>query len=58
MGEGNIEVEVQEAGTVLLIFRGDARRRDVLLGYAPHALPITCGRRAAVEGREGSDWLR
>ena len=36
-------------------FRGDARRRDVLLGYAPHALPITCGRRAAVEGSEGSD---
>ena len=29
-----------------------------LLGYAPHALPITCGRRAAVEGREGSDRLR
>ena len=22
--------------------------------YSPHALPITCGRRAAVEGREGS----
>ena len=35
-------------------FRDDARRRDVLLGYAPHALPITCSRRAAVEGREGS----
>ena len=28
-----------------------------LLRYAPHALPITCGRRAAVEGREGSDQL-
>ena len=39
-------------------FRDDARRRDVLLGYAPHALPITCGRRAAVEGREGSGRLR
>ena len=39
-------------------FRGDARRRDVLLGYAPHALPITCGRRAAVEGKEGSGRLR
>ena len=25
------------------------------LGHTPHALPITCGRRAAVEGREGSD---
>ena len=36
-------------------FRGDARRRDVLLGYTPHALPITCGRRAAVEGIDGSD---
>ena len=35
-------------------FRDDARRRDVLLGYAPHALPITCSRRAAVEGKEGS----
>ena len=23
-----------------------------LLGYAPHALPITCGRRAAVEGKD------
>ena len=54
VGEGNIEVKVQEAGTV----RDDARRRDVLLGYAPHALPITCGRRAAVEGREGSGRLR
>ena len=39
-------------------FRDDARRRDVLLGYAPHALPITCSRRAAVEGREGSGRLR
>ena len=29
-------------------------RRMQKLGYAPHALPITCGRRAAVEGREGS----
>ena len=27
------------------------------LGHTPHALPITCGRRAAVEGRYGSDWL-
>ena len=55
MGEGNIEVVVQEAGTVRLILGpGDARRRDVLLGYAPHALPITCSRRAAVEGKEGS----
>ena len=25
------------------------------LGLTPHALPITCSRRAAVEGREGSD---
>ena len=24
------------------------------LGHTPHALPITCGQRAAVEGREGS----
>ena len=24
------------------------------LGHTPHALPITCGRRAAVEGKEGS----
>ena len=24
-----------------------------MLGHTPHALPITCGRRAAVEGREG-----
>ena len=39
-------------------FRDDARRRDVLLGYAPHALPITCSRRAAVEGREGPGRLR
>ena len=38
-------------------FRDDARRRDVLLGYAPHALPITCSRRAAVEGRGGSGRL-
>ena len=28
------------------------------LGHTPHALPITCGRRAAVEGREGSGRLR
>ena len=26
-----------------------------MLGHTPHALPITCGRRAAVEGRDGSD---
>ena len=30
------------------------RRRMQKLGYAPHALPITCGRWAAVEGKEGS----
>ena len=54
MGEGNTEVEVHEAGTVLLllgVMLGGGMR---LLGYAPHALPITCSRRAAVEGREGS----
>ena len=28
------------------------------LRHTPHALPITCGRRAAVEGREGSGRLR
>ena len=33
-------------------------RRMQKLGYAPHALPITCGRRAAVEGKEGSGRLR
>ena len=54
MGEGNIEVEVQEAGTVLLILGVMLGGGTQLLGYAPHALPITCGRRAAVEGKEGS----
>ena len=29
-----------------------------LLGYAPHTLPITCGRRAAAEGKEGPGRLR
>ena len=54
VGEGNIEVEVEEAGTVLLILEVMLGGGTFLLGYAPHALPITCGRRAAVEGREGS----
>ena len=58
VGEGSIEVEVQEAGTVLLILGTMLGGGTFLLGYAPHALPITCGRRAAVEGREGSGRLR
>ena len=58
MGEGNIEVVVQEAGTVPLILGAMLGGGTQLLGYAPHALPINCDRRAAVEGREGSDWLR
>ena len=29
-----------------------------LLRYMPHALSITCGRQAAVEGKKGSDRLR
>ena len=58
MGEGNIEVEVPEAGTGLLILGAMLGGGTFLLGYAPHALPITCGRRAAVEGREGSGRLR
>ena len=45
---------MQEAGIVLLILGvllGGGTL--ILLGYAPHALPITCGRRAAVQhGRE------
>ena len=55
MGEGNIEVEVQEAGTMLLILGVMLGGGTQLLGYAPHALSITCNRRAAVEGRAGSD---
>ena len=54
VGEGNIEVVVQEAGTVPLILGAMLGGGTQLLGYAPHALPITCGRRAAVEGIEGS----
>ena len=54
VGEGNIEVEVLEAGTGLLISGAMLGGGTFLLGYAPHALPITCGRRAAVEGKEGS----
>ena len=58
MGEGNIEVKVQEAGTVLLILGTMLGGGTFLLGYTPHALPINCDRRAAVEGREGSGRLR
>ena len=58
MGEGNIEVGMHEAGTVLLILGVMLGGGTQLLGYAPHALPITCDRRAAVEGREGSGRLR
>ena len=55
VGEGNIKVEMHEAGTVLLILGVMLDGGMQLLGYAPHALPITCGHWAAVEGREGSD---
>ena len=54
VGVGNIEVEVSVAGTGLLILGAMLGGGTFLLGYAPHALPITCGRRAAVEGIEGS----
>ena len=57
MGEGNIKVEVHEAGTGLLILGVMLGRGVLLLRYIPHALPITCGQWAAVEGREGSGRL-
>ena len=47
-GFGATDTAVLTAGVVL---SGGMR----LLRYTPHALPITCGRRAAVEGKEGSD---
>ena len=58
VGEGNIEVKVQEAGAVLLILGTMLGGGTFLLGYTPHALPINCDRRAAVEGKEGSGRLR
>ena len=58
VGEGNIEVEVSEAGTGLLILGVMLSGGTFLLRYMLHTLPITCGRQAAVEGKEGSGRLR